>query len=184
MREIKRVTVHFKDIDIDVVHKNVKRVSLRIIPGRNILTLPIYVSVDEGLSFVASKYEWIKKTINRVERNLDRISPPGQSEMRIFTELSRRRMEYWCSVMKCGDVSLRFRLMKSRWGSCRPDTRSVCLNLYLYAYSLNCLDYVIIHELAHLYRGAHDRVFWNIVKKYCPDWKLLRRKLRDVPDKI
>ena len=43
---------------------------------------------------------------------------------------------------------------------------------------LECLDYVIVHELAHLIEPNHSKNFWNIVSKYCSHYKELRKELR------
>ena len=68
--------------------------------------------------------------------------------------------------------SLRIRKMKTRWGVCnRRDTR-VTLNSELFKYGIEELDYVIIHELSHLVFFNHSKDFWNLVSKYCPNYKI------------
>ena len=74
--------------------------------------------------------------------------------------------------------SLRIRKMTSRWGVCNTKSYVVTLNLELMHYRLECLDYVIVHELAHLIEPNHSKNFWNIVSKYCPHYKELRKELR------
>lgn len=75
--------------------------------------------------------------------------------------------------------SLRIRKMKTRWGVCnRRDTR-VTLNSELFKYGIEELDYVIIHELSHLVFFNHSKDFWNLVYKYCPNYKIVRKKLKE-----
>lgn len=75
--------------------------------------------------------------------------------------------------------SLRIRKMKTRWGVCnRRDTR-VTLNSELFKYGIEELDYVIIHELSHLVFFNHSKDFWNLVSKYCPNYKIVRKKLKE-----
>ncbi|MCM1290396.1 MAG: M48 family metallopeptidase [Prevotella sp.] len=71
------------------------------------------------------------------------------------------------------------RLMRSRWGSCNSVTRHISINLALARKPLECLDYVIIHELAHITHPNHSDKFWNLVGVYCPDWKSVRAQLRN-----
>ena len=69
--------------------------------------------------------------------------------------------------------------MKSRWGVCNRKTETITLNLELFRYDYDCLDYVIVHELAHFLVPNHSREFWKVVEKYCPNYKEIRKKLRE-----
>jgi len=74
---------------------------------------------------------------------------------------------------------LRIRKMKTRWGVCnRRDTR-VTLNSELFRYGIEEIDYVIIHELSHLVVFNHSKEFWNVVSKYCPNYKEIRKRLKE-----
>ena len=75
--------------------------------------------------------------------------------------------------------TLKIRRMTSRWGVCNTKTHQITLNLELIHYDIECLNYVIVHELSHLLEGNHSRLFWNIVEKYYPNYKSIRKKLRD-----
>lgn len=74
--------------------------------------------------------------------------------------------------------NLKLRKMKTRWGVCNTKNHNVTLNYYLYRYDLECLDYVIVHELSHFIHGNHSAYFWEVVKKYYPNYKETRKKLR------
>ena len=74
---------------------------------------------------------------------------------------------------------LKIRLMKTRWGVCNRRSNTVTLNTKLIEYSLEKLDYVIIHELSHFVHFNHSKNFWNLVSKYCPNYKLIRKELKD-----
>lgn len=68
--------------------------------------------------------------------------------------------------------------LRSRWGSCRPDTRSLVLNARLGAYPPVCLDYVVVHELAHLAEPSHNARFHALVEGWMPGAREARRLLR------
>ena len=74
--------------------------------------------------------------------------------------------------------TLKIRAMKTRWGVCNTKTHNITLNKELYRYEIECLDYVCIHELSHLIEANHSKAFWNIVSKYCPNYKEIRKRLR------
>ena len=61
--------------------------------------------------------------------------------------------------------------MTRKWGYCNKRNKTVKLNFDLIHYSINEIDYVIIHELCHLIEFNHSRRFWSLVKKYKPDYK-------------
>lgn len=77
------------------------------------------------------------------------------------------------------DPNLKIRKMKTRWGVCNTRNHNVTLNFELFRYDMECLDYVIVHELAHFLVPNHSKEFWKVVEKYCPNYKEIRKKLRD-----
>lgn len=75
--------------------------------------------------------------------------------------------------------TLKIRKMKSRWGVCNTKTRSVTLNLELMKKDLECLDYVIFHELSHLIEGNHSPRFWKLVEENFPNYKEVRKRMKN-----
>lgn len=69
------------------------------------------------------------------------------------------------------------RNMKTRWGSCTPATGRIRLSLQLAKAPRECLEYVILHELAHLRFANHGRAFKEILTRYMPRWEEIRRML-------
>jgi hypothetical protein len=65
---------------------------------------------------------------------------------------------------------------KTRWGSCSP-AGNLTLNWKLLMAPEDIIDYVVIHELAHLKHMNHSKKFWTMVDQYCPNWKKQRRWL-------
>lgn len=75
--------------------------------------------------------------------------------------------------------NLKIRKMSTRWGVCNLRNKNVTLNYYLYKYDIECLDYVIVHELSHFIYPDHSKLFWDQVSKYCKNYKELRKKLKE-----
>ena len=69
------------------------------------------------------------------------------------------------------------RNMTSRWGTCNTKSGRITLNLQLVKYPLPCLDYVILHELAHLRCRGHGSDFKAILDAHMPDWRARRKQL-------
>ena len=75
--------------------------------------------------------------------------------------------------------SLFIRKMTSRWGVCNTKLKKVTLNLELIKRDTAYLDYVIYHELSHLIEGNHSSRFWTIVEENCPNYKMIRKQMKD-----
>lgn len=75
------------------------------------------------------------------------------------------------------DIPLLVRSMKSRWGS-YTRTGRIVLNLELIKAPLDCIEYVIMHELCHVREMNHSHRFWQLMEQCMPDWKRRREKLR------
>ncbi len=69
------------------------------------------------------------------------------------------------------------RNMTSRWGSCNTQSGRITLNLQLIKYPLPCLEYVILHELAHLRYRGHGADFKAFLTAHMPSWKARRKQL-------
>ncbi len=67
--------------------------------------------------------------------------------------------------------------MKTRWGSCNPRSQRICLNLELAKKPLFCLEYVTVHEMAHLIEPSHNAHFWGLLDSYLPQWKIYKAEL-------
>ncbi len=68
--------------------------------------------------------------------------------------------------------------MKTRWGTCNSNARRIWLSVQLAKKPVECLDYVILHELTHLKVRNHGKDFWQAVERYMPDWRERRKLLK------
>jgi len=72
---------------------------------------------------------------------------------------------------------------KSRWGSCSVD-KNISFSWRLLMADEDTVDYVIIHELAHTIEMNHSQRFWEIVEKYCPNYKDSKKRLKVLQNKL
>ncbi len=73
---------------------------------------------------------------------------------------------------------LKIRTMKTRWGS-YSTKGTITLNTQLIFYPKICIEYVIIHELCHIFHLHHDAAFYNLLQAVLPDWKERKRMLKE-----
>lgn len=87
-------------------------------------------------------------------------------------------IKYWQRIMAVELSTWSIMKMKSRWGSCNTKKRSIRFNLELAKLSDYLLEYVVVHELAHLIEPSHNHIFKSVVESFLPDWKTRKATLR------
>ncbi|MBT6469666.1 MAG: M48 family metallopeptidase [Candidatus Marinimicrobia bacterium] len=71
--------------------------------------------------------------------------------------------------------------MKTRWGSCNIKKKRIWLNLELAKKPMECLEYVVVHEIAHLLEKNHSARFYSLMEKHYPNWKHSKDLLNRLP---
>jgi predicted metal-dependent hydrolase len=90
-------------------------------------------------------------------------------------------VDRWASVLGVELSKVYVRRMKTKWGSCNHKARSIRLNTELAKKPKECIDYVVLHELAHLLEPTHNARFTAIMDRAMPSWRLRRDQLNDLP---
>lgn len=71
--------------------------------------------------------------------------------------------------------------MKTRWGSCNHESRTIRLNSELAKKPRECLEYIVVHEMVHLLEPAHNGRFLELMKRFMPKWQFYRDSLNRLP---
>ena len=87
------------------------------------------------------------------------------------------RAAHYAALMNVSPAVIKLSTAKTRWGSCTSGG-TVRLNLQLIKLPQYLIDYVVVHELAHLREMNHSAAFWGVVGGSCPDYAKLRRELK------
>lgn len=93
--------------------------------------------------------------------------------LRVFEEC----IEHFAPLMNVTPQELKLSSARTQWGSCTA-RGVVRLNWQLVKMPLHLIDYVVVHELAHLVEMNHSPAFWRTVEGACPDYKQCRAELR------
>jgi predicted metal-dependent hydrolase len=90
-------------------------------------------------------------------------------------------LQKWQKALGVELVECGVKRMKTKWGSCNPDARRIWLNLELAKKPVQSLEYLIVHELAHLIERHHNDRFTALMDEHLPDWKARRALLNAQP---
>ncbi len=177
------------DLEVWVIGKpRLKNMNLRVQPpdGRIEVSVPrrrFNACDDEVAGFVRKKRAWIERMVDETLASpmaqAAAATPEQAGEWRRYVEaFTPALIERWEPVLGVKAKSLAYRNMRSRWGSCQPSTGRICINTRLALYPLECLEYVVVHELCHLRVSGHGPEFQRLMTSVMPDWKQRRAKLR------
>lgn len=86
-------------------------------------------------------------------------------------------VEDWCRKLGEDSCSWQIKLMKARWGSCNDTKRSILFNLLLARVPVECIEYVVVHEITHFKAHNHDALFAKLMNERLPHWRAIRQKL-------
>lgn len=176
---------HTETIDgVRIVYqrKNVKRMAIHMESAD--LVRVVYTmrhTTDDARAFVAKNMEWIRTRGASMKSSEDLRKdrrPYGDVERDEFMRRLKDLFPKCEERMGLYATHVAISLMKTRWGSCAPRTRRISINVALARLPEECLEYVIIHELAHITHPDHSEQFWALVEKYCPEHRRIRALLK------
>ncbi len=96
-------------------------------------------------------------------------------------ELAPPIIEKWEMLMDVSISEFSIKKMKTKWGTCNREAKRIWLNLELAKKPVHCIEYIIVHELAHLLERTHNDNFVAIMNHFLPEWKHLKNELNNLP---
>lgn len=99
-------------------------------------------------------------------------------------ELKQRVMEYilkYAALMNLKVPEYSIRLMKTKWGSCALISDRLIFNIELAKKPLECIEYIVVHEMVHLHERNHNKNFIMLMNKYLPNWRVQKKVLNELP---
>jgi hypothetical protein len=96
-------------------------------------------------------------------------------------ELIPPLVDKWQSALGVQVADWGIKKMKTKWGTCSVEARRIWLNLELAKKPVQCLEYIVVHELVHLIERHHNDHFISIMDKHLPQWRLHRQELNAAP---
>jgi|APTNR8051073442_1049403.scaffolds.fasta_scaffold13391_2 predicted metal-dependent hydrolase len=96
-------------------------------------------------------------------------------------ELLAPMIAHWAAAIGVAPPPWRVRWMKTKWGSCNPRAPRLWFNLALVRVPVECIEYVVVHELLHLIEPSHSPAFIDALTRHMPDWNRRRTRLNAQP---
>ncbi len=147
-----------------------------------IVRAPKRISPSVIATFVTQQESWIAKAIEKQNRRLATQPPaPTAQECETLRQKAKaylpQRVTYYSNIMGVSPTRITITGAKTRFGSCSPKN-SISFSYYLMQYPPQAIDYVVVHELAHIRHHNHSKQFWALVEQYMPDYKARRKLLK------
>jgi len=102
-----------------------------------------------------------------------------------YRQLLKERIEvllnHWTPVLRVKPKHWGVKKMKTKWGSCNTTSKRIWLNLELAKKPVECLEFILVHELVHLIERHHNERFKGLMDVYLPDWRERRALLNRLP---
>ena len=141
---------------------------------------PIKMSIEDIEKFVSKHEQWIEKHVlkkhehaKRFDLSDEEISVLKAKALPYLTE----RTEYFAKIMGVEPTGIKITSAEKRFGSCSAKN-SICYSWRLMQYPQEAIDYVVVHELAHIVYKNHGVNFYKFIEKILPDYKKRENMLK------
>ncbi len=169
-------------LEYKIEYSKRKSLSLRVCDDYSILIkAPNRVSKKDIEKFINQNMEWIENTRAKVEeRNSRKVYLTKDDVVKLKCEARSnipKRVEYFSGLMGVKPTAVKINSAKTRWGSC-SGKNSINFSYRVMLLDEDIIDYIVVHELAHIVVKDHSVRFYSEVEKYMPDYKNRIKKLK------
>ena len=170
--------------DYQLIRTNRKSIAIQISrDGSVVVRAPLRCPVRKIEEFLRQKQGWIRQQQQKLyaqTRLLERQElTPGEREEKIqeARKIFPGKVAFYAEKMGVTYGRITIREQKTRWGSC-SSLGNLNFHWKLVLMPPAILDYVVVHELAHITVKNHSRAFYRLVEQYLPDWRERRELLK------
>ena len=170
-------------IDYEIVYSRRKTICIKVHHDARVeVRAPYHTSKGFIDSFVKKHRDWIEKKVKHANANPSKMYGEYSAEqIQEFKQLTKQKVHFyinkWCAKGVRVPKAVKITLARTRFGSCTPKG-NVCFSYLLCLYPEEAIEYVVVHELMHLYEHNHSSRFWANVQKALPDYKSREKLLK------
>ncbi|MFW0693019.1 M48 family metallopeptidase [Aliarcobacter butzleri] len=192
-----QIELNEKQVTVKLVNKkNVKHCYIRVLKEDLIeIKSNIYFSLYDAKILVEKRKNWLENAIKKVSKNalledeflyLGEVKKLQDYNIKNLDKFYKNEIEKilpnivetFSKKMDLYPTSISYRKNKRTWGSCNFKN-GLNFNILLMKFPLEIMQYVVIHELSHIKHKNHSKKFWNLVEKYCPNYKQIEKEFKN-----
>lgn len=162
------------ELEYEIKYSKIKNIYIQIKDGKVIVKAPRRVTKKEIEKILEQKSEWIQKTTEKETKKQEKKILYTKEEFKEIVEKHSNELIKQTGLMP---NKITIKQIKYAWGSC-SSKKNITINLELIKYSEQAIRYVILHEFCHIKYMNHSKDFWNLVEKYMPDYKQVKKKFK------
>ena len=166
--------------DYTVIRSRRRTMALEVTrEGAALVRAPLRASEADITRFVETHRAWLDKHLAKRQAYLAAHPAPSPEmiERRQAKAVLPERAAYWAARMGVEPAGITITAARTRFGSCSGKNR-LSFSLYLMDYPAEAIEYVVVHELAHIRHHDHSTAFYEEVARYLPDWRARRALLK------
>ena len=165
-----------------LLRSNRKTMSLEVKEDGTVLVrAPMKLARERIDRFVLEHEAWIANALRRQKERAEKFSEPDEAERQHLIEIAAAdlpgRVAKYARIMGVTPAGVSITGAKTRFGSCSPKNR-LCFSWRLMRYPEPAIDYVVVHELAHIRHKNHGHDFYAFVESVLPDYREREKLLR------
>ena len=169
-------------INIEIKRSKRKTVSIEVTSLLTVvLRLPLRFPDSEIPPLLNRHREWIEKAITKRRLKNEKYPEPDKAEKEVLLKKAKdiipEKVKYYSELTGLFSNGIKITGAKKRFGSCSTKN-SLCFSYLLMRYPEECIDYVVLHEIAHIKHHNHGKDFYNLVKEYMPDYRERQKLLK------
>ena len=164
----------------EIIYSKRRTISFIIKNGQLIVRAPIGAKKDQIDKLVVNHKDWIEKSLikSKIKSEIENISKYEEEHLRKQAKkVLKEKIEHYSKIMNLKYGRVTITCAKTRFGSC-SSKGNISFSFRLMKYPEAAIDYVVVHELAHLVELNHSQRFWNIVASVFPDYKDRKKLLK------
>lgn len=185
-------------VDVELLNKNnIKHCYLRVIK-KDLIQIKAnrYFTKNDAKKLIEDKKEWINSRLEREQEkslNEDEFMLFGEKKLKkdfniknldiFYKDICKLQIPLFIkkyeNLMNLYPSKISYRKNRRTWGSCNI-RNELNFNINLAKYPIKIMEYIVIHELAHIKHKNHSKSFWSLVEKFSPDYKNIEKEFKSL----
>lgn len=196
-----QIELNEKIVTINVINKkNIKHCYIRVLKDDLVeIKSNIYFSINDAKILLEKRKNWLENAVKKVSKNTlledeflyfgskKKLQDFGIKNLKNLDKFYRDEIEKilpnivkeFSQKMNLYPTAICYRKNRRTWGSCNFKN-GLNFNILLMKFPLEVMQYIVIHELAHIKHKNHSKKFWDLVEKFCPEYKIVEKNFKNL----